>query len=236
MRNSKTIGTVTLITILALTAQTASADASRKESIGVASGAVVGALAGGPVGLIIGAAIGAKLGDTANSKSEHIESLQGSLQASQRSVADLAKGIDELSAEVEQLQGLANPELVSLMQAGIDMDLLFRTDEYALTDTTGGRLSQMAATLAGMPGVRIQLDGFADERGDAAYNHKLSEKRVEFVRNLFVASGVHPTRISTSAHGEAVAQAPDADSYALERRVSVKLFIDNAQSLASNPR
>jgi len=94
----------------------------------------------------------------------------------------------------------------------------------------------MAATLAGMPGVRIQLDGFADERGDAAYNHKLSEKRVEFVRNLFVASGVHPTRISTSAHGEAVAQAPDADSYALERRVSVRLFIDNAESLASNPR
>jgi outer membrane protein OmpA-like peptidoglycan-associated protein len=59
---------------------------------------------------------------------------------------------------------------------------------------------------------------------------------VEFVRNLFVASGVHPARISTSAHGEAVAQAPDADSYALERRVSVKLFIDDAQSLASNPR
>ena len=236
MRNSKTISTVALITILALTAQTASADASKKESIGVASGAVVGALAGGPVGLIIGAAIGAKLGDTANSKSEHIESLQGSLQASQRSAADLANGIDELTAEVEQLQRVANPELVSLMQAGIDMDLLFRTDEYALTDTTGDRLAQLAATLAGMPGVRIQLDGFADERGDAAYNHMLSEKRVEFVRNLFVASGVHPTRISTSAHGEAVAQAPDADSYALERRVSVKLFIDNAQSLASNPR
>jgi outer membrane protein OmpA-like peptidoglycan-associated protein len=236
MRNSKTIATVALITILALTAQTASADASRKESIGVASGAVVGALAGGPVGLIIGAAIGAKLGDTANSKSEHIESLQGSLQASQRSAADLANGIDELTAEIEQLQRVANPELVSLMQAGIDMDLLFRTDEYALTDTTGDRLAQMAAMLAGMPGVRIQLDGFADERGDAAYNHKLSERRVEFVRNLFVASGVHPTRISTSAHGEAVAQAPDADSYALERRVSVKLFIDNAQSLASNPR
>jgi outer membrane protein OmpA-like peptidoglycan-associated protein len=236
MRNSKTIATVALITILALTAQTASADASRKESIGVASGAVVGALAGGPVGLIIGAAIGAKLGDTANSKSEHIESLQGSLQASQRSAADLANGIDELTAEIAQLQRVANPELVSLMQAGIDMDLLFRTDEYALTDTTGDRLAQMAAMLAGMPGVRIQLDGFADERGDAAYNHMLSEKRVEFVRNLFVASGVHPTRISTSAHGEAVAQAPDADSYALERRVSVKLFIDNAQSLASNPR
>jgi len=235
MRNSTIIATVATFTILALTTQTASAAASTKENIGIGSGAVVGALAGGPVGFIIGAAIGAKLGDAANSKSERIDALQGSLQDSQRSVASLESGIDELSAEVEQLQSVARPELVSLMQAGIDMDLLFRTDEFALTDTTGDRLAQMAGTLARMPGVRIQLDGFADERGDAAYNHALSAKRVEFVRNLFVASGVHPTRISTSAHGEAVAQAPDVDSYALERRVSVRLFIDNAPSLASNP-
>ena len=41
-----------------------------------------------------------------------------------------------------------------------------------------------------------------------------------------MSAGVHPTRISSSAHGEAIAQNPDVDSYALERRVSVKLFID----------
>ena len=236
MRNSTTFTTVAALAILAMTAQTASAEASKKEKIGVGGGAVIGALAGGPVGFIIGAAVGAKLGDTANSKSERIQTLQGSLQDSRRSVASLEGDINELSVEVEQLQRVARPELISLMQAGIDMDLLFRTDEFALTDTTGDRLAQMAGTLASMPGVRIQLDGFADERGNAEYNHELSEKRVEFVRNLFVASGVHPTRISTAAHGESVAQDPDVDSYALERRGSVKLFIDNAQSLASNPR
>jgi outer membrane protein OmpA-like peptidoglycan-associated protein len=224
MRNTTTIA---LIAILALATQTASAAASKEENIGVGSGAIVGAIAGGPVGFIIGAALGAKLGDTLHSKSERIDTLQGSLQDSEQSVAMLEHGIDEL-------KDIARPELTSLMQAGIDMDLLFRTDEFALTDTTGDRLTQMAATLANMPGVRIQLDGFADERGDAAYNHVLSEKRVEFVRNLFITSGVHPTRISSSAHGESVAQNPDIDSYALERRVSVKLFIDNASSVASN--
>jgi outer membrane protein OmpA-like peptidoglycan-associated protein len=224
MRNTTTIA---LIAILALATQTASAAASKEENIGVGSGAIVGAIAGGPVGFIIGAALGAKLGDTLHSKSERIDTLQGSLQDSEQSVAMLEHGIDEL-------KDIARPELTSLMQAGIDMDLLFRTDEFALTDTTGDRLTQMAATLANMPGVRIQLDGFADERGDAAYNHALSEKRVEFVRNLFITSGVHPTRISSSAHGESVAQNPDIDSYALERRVSVKLFIDNASSVASN--
>ena len=87
-----------------------------------------------------------------------------------------------------------------------------------------------------MSGVRIQLDGFADERGDSKYNLELSEKRVEFVRNIFLSAGVHPTRISSSAHGESAAQNPDLDSYALERRVSVKLFIDDVQSLAANSR
>jgi len=224
MRN--TIITAT-VAILALFAQTASAAASREENIGVGTGAVVGALAGGPVGFIIGAAIGAKLGDSFHEKSARIDNLQSSLQVSRES-------LDDLNAAVKQLQNIARPELVSLMQAGIDMDLLFRTDEYALTDTTGDRLAQMAGMLANMPGVRIQLNGFADERGDAEYNYALSERRVEFVRNMFITAGVHPTRISASAHGESVAQDPDVDSYALERRVSVRLFIDNAQSLASN--
>lgn len=224
MRNTIIIATVA---ILALYAQTASAAASREENIGVGTGAVVGALAGGPVGFIIGAAIGAKLGDSFHEKSDRIDNLQSSLQVSRESR-------DDLNAAVKQLQNIARPELVSLMQAGIDMDLLFRTDEYALTDTTGDRLAQMAGMLANMPGVRIQLNGFADERGDAEYNYALSERRVEFVRNMFITAGVHPTRISASAHGESVAQDPDVDSYALERRVSVRLFIDNAQSLASN--
>ena len=233
MRNTIIIATVAA---LALGTQTAFAEATKEERIGVGSGAVVGAFAGGPVGLIIGAAIGGKLGDSMGNKSDRIETLQSSLEISEESVANLERGVDELSGEIEQLQNIANPELVSLMQAGIDMDLLFRTDEFALTDTTGDRLAQMAASIAGMADVRIKLDGFADERGDETYNHALSEKRVEFVRNLFISAGVHPTRISTSAHGEAVAQGQDVDSYALERRVSIKLFIDNTESVASNPR
>ncbi len=228
--------TIALVTILSLSSQAATAAASKEENIGVGSGAVIGAFAGGPIGFIIGAAIGAKVGDTMHKKSDQIDSLQISLDGSEQSVAILERDVDELNGEVEELQSVARPELVNLMQAGIDMDLLFRTDEFALTDTTGNRLAHMAGTLANMPGVRIQLDGFADERGDSTYNHGLSERRVEFVRNLFINAGVHPTRISSSAHGESVAQNPDVDSYALERRVSVKLFIDNAQSVASNPR
>ncbi len=238
MRNTtsaKIIGTLATLSLFAASPAFA-AKASKEESIGVGSGAVIGAVAGGPVGFIIGAAIGAKVGDTMHQKNEQLDTLEGSLGDSRNTVAVLESDVDVLSDEIEQLREFARPELVSLMQAGIDMDLLFRTDEFALADTTGDRLAQLAGTLSAMPEIRIQLDGFADERGDADYNLELSRKRVEFVREQFVIAGVNPDRIKVSAHGESLAQDDSIDSYALERRVSVKLFINDAPAVASNPQ
>lgn len=234
MRNS-IIATIAAVSFLFALPSHAANKGSKEEAIGVSSGAVVGAIAGGPFGFVIGAAIGAKLGDTMHQKKEHIEELQVSVASSSTTVVRLEKDVDTLSGEIERLQTVARPELISLLQAGIAMDLLFRTDEAVLADTTGDRLAQLAGTLAGMSDIHIQLDGFADERGDSTYNHALSERRVQFIRDQFVAAGVHPNRINVSAHGESAAQDATLDSYALERRVSVKLFIDNAPSLAANP-
>lgn len=236
MRNTLiTLTTASLITLLVISPVHAAAKSSKEEVIGIGSGALIGAAAGGPVGFFIGTAIGAKLGDNWHKRDEQLDTLDKSLMQSRNTVAALESNIDTLSGEIGRLQNVARPELVSLMQAGIEMDLLFRTDEAALLDTTGERLAQLASTIGSMPQIRIQLDGFADERGDEAYNFKLSEQRVEFVRQLFIDAGVHPQRINVSAHGESTAQDENIDSYALERRVSVKLFIDDAPVVAANP-
>lgn len=207
----------------------------RNQNIGVSSGAIIGAVAAGPVGAIVGAAIGAKVGDKFDDKNVQIASLETDVDNSSGQVARLERDLDALGAELDRLNELARPELLDLMQAGIEMDLLFRTDEAVVADTTGVRLATLAGTLARMDDVRIQLDGFADERGDESYNKALSERRVQFIRDQFVAAGVHPERISTTAHGESIAQDESLDSLALERRVSVRLFIDESQSLAANP-
>lgn len=234
MRNTVTFMiTASLLAVLAAAPAQAETRTSKQEAVGIGTGAVVGAAAGGPIGFIIGAAVGAKLGDNWHDRSEQIDTLTSSLEQSRSTTTVLERDIDVLTAEIGRLQSIARPELVSLLQAGIAMDLLFRTDEAALADTTGDRLSRLASTLASMPQIRIQLDGFADERGDEEYNLKLSERRVDFVREQFVTAGVHPARISVSAHGESAAQDENADSYALERRVSLKLFIDDAPSIAS---
>ena len=218
---------IILTVAVAAYAPAATAKASKEENIGVGSGVVIGAIAAGPVGAIIGAAIGAKVGDTMHQKNSEIDSLHGSLDDTRDDLRALHSDIDSLNAELEHYEQIDRPQLISLMQAGIEMDLLFRTDEYALADTTGDRLAALAGDVAQMRDIRVQLDGFADERGDAGYNLELSQKRVEFVRDQLVAAGIHPSRIVATAHGEAPAQDASADSYALERRVSLTLYIDN---------
>lgn len=217
--------------------------ASKEEGAGVGIGAAVGGAAGGPVGAIIGAAIGAKIGDNFHKRSEQLDDLTASLDGSRSKVSTLERDITALKGELRNKDGelrqareLARPELLSLLQAGIEMDLLFRTDEDVLSDSTGSKLQQLAASLVANPDIRIQLDGYADERGDETYNQALSARRVEHVRDALVAAGIPAARIAVNAHGESPAAEQNADSFALERRVGMTLYMGDMQSFASNPR
>jgi outer membrane protein OmpA-like peptidoglycan-associated protein len=55
------------------------------------------------------------------------------------------------------------------------------------------------------------------------------------VRDILVANGVAESRIKLAAHGESPAADANVDSYALERKVSLTLFVEVAPSFASNP-
>lgn len=233
--------------LLGLLACVASAPAlaegtSKEEASGLGAGVVIGALAGGPIGAMIGGAIGAKIGIEFNERNEQVDSLSASLDQSNGQINSLQQNISNLNAQIQSVDAKlqaardkAKPEVLALLQAGIEMDLLFRTDEHVLADSTGGKLSQLAASVSADPEIQIRLDGFADERGDEGYNQQLSRQRVEFVRDQLVAAGIQPSRISVAAHGESPAQDESIDSYALERRVSLTLFVDTTPALAANP-
>lgn len=220
----------------------AAEQASKAETIGVGVGATVGALAGGPFGFVIGAAIGAKIGDELHEKGEQVESLTGSLQASAMRVEQLENDVDALNANLDALGGdlrrmraMARPELLRLLESGLEMDLLFRTDEHVLTTSTSSRLAALGGSLAAMPDIRIAIDGYADERGDRAYNHDLSVRRAEYVRDLLTANGVPAERIQVAAHGESPAAESTADNYALQRKVSLTLYVGDSPAFAANP-
>ena len=242
MKNATVAIVASALIISTLAAAPAEAKASREETVGVGAGGLIGAAAGGPVGFIIGAAIGAKIGDSFHSKNERIDTLSSNLDASKETIGDLEldiaalnRDIDAMADDLAHMQRVSYPELTRLMEAGVAMDLLFRTDEHVLPESTTQRFAELGAKLATMPNVQVRLDGFADQRGASEYNQLLSEKRVEQVRELLLAAGVSPDRIQTAAHGEAEAADPSPDSLALERRVSVTLSLGGEASFAANP-
>ena len=224
-----------LIAILAA-APAFAESASKEESIGVSAGAVIGVITGGPVGLVVGAVLGAKLGEEFSQRDTEIDQLSASLQGSQSRVNELERDVVALGGDLQRMQEESRPELLSLLQAGLEMDLLFRTDEDVLSATTGSRLQQLAASLASMPDVFVRLDGFADERGNSAYNQKLSARRAEHVMHVLLANGVPAARISIRAHGESPAADNNVDSFAFERKVSLTLYIEDSPSFAANPQ
>lgn len=230
------------IAVLAAGSASAEVRTSKQEAAGVGVGVTIGAVAGGPVGAIIGAAAGAWLGDRFHQKNQKVSNLTASLGDAESQLGRLEYTVTRLQgdrqkmdAELARLRSIARPELLSLLQSGVEMDLLFRTDEHVLADSTGSRLQQLATTLATMPEVRVQLDGFADERGSEIYNQKLSVRRADHVRDVLVSAGVKPSRIKVAAHGESPAADNNIDSYALERRVRLTLYVEDNATVAANP-
>ena len=51
------------------------------------------------------------------------------------------------------------------------------------------------------PDLKVEVDGYADSTGAAAYNMTLSEKRAEAVKKFFVDQGIDPDRLTTKGFG-----------------------------------
>lgn len=71
----------------------------------------------------------------------------------------------------------------------------------------------------------IEISGFSDSSGGQAYNYKLSDLRVEKVKEYFMKNGINESRIEVVAYGERGPTATNKTSYgrSLNRRVEIKI-------------
>lgn len=77
--------------------------------------------------------------------------------------------------------------------------------------------------LAANPGVRVKLEGHADERGTREYNVGLGERRGQAVERLLLLQGAAREQIELVSYGEElpVAMGHDEQSWSLNRRVEL---------------
>ena len=106
----------------------------------------------------------------------------------------------------------------------LTMIIYFDFDQSDLRPEYSDLLARHANQLANNSGVRVRLEGHADERGSREYNIGLGERRSQAVRRMLLIQGASANQISTVSFGEErpVAFGSDEDSWSQNRRVEIK--------------
>jgi outer membrane protein OmpA-like peptidoglycan-associated protein len=226
-----------------------------QEPAGFITGGAIGGFAAGPIGAVIGAGIGTWLGnrvhragDAAKAETQvaalkkdklQLQTENASLLTEKGDLSEtnraLTARLDQLSHSVEAAQSakdeIAQGEAAKVLD-GMQGDVLFRTGSAEITPEMANGIHVLAQAVAKSPALKVRVDGYADPRGTADANLKLSEARADAVRDLFLAAGVGDEALEINAYGKSQSVAADNDGYALERRVRLTLQAQGTTAVA----
>jgi OOP family OmpA-OmpF porin len=103
----------------------------------------------------------------------------------------------------------------------ITQQIHFEFDKDIIRKESFPILDAVAEVLQKFPEMRIEIQGHTDNKGSAAYNAKLSDRRAASVRKYLVAKGIAPERLVSHGYGLSRPLVPnDTDqNRALNRRV-----------------
>ncbi len=93
------------------------------------------------------------------------------------------------------------PKVVT-QRVTLDADTLFDFDKAVLRPAGRSALDDFAGKLKGIKPETISAIGHTDRFGSGEYNQKLSERRVEAVKDYLVGKGIEASRMHTEGKGE----------------------------------
>jgi len=188
-----------------------------KQGVTITSSAIVGGVAGGPLGFFIGALGGVYFGEQIR-KADESEKTKLELAEKEMQVAELRIQLVTADSKIGELSEITLDNL--------EFQVLFHTGADQLSDRGKGRISALATFLQNHPGLSVSLTGHADPRGTDEYNNVLSDHRAISVQQSLVDAGIANYRIERRAVGANLSTSlkGDYESYAADRRVSIKIF------------
>jgi outer membrane protein OmpA-like peptidoglycan-associated protein len=105
------------------------------------------------------------------------------------------KLLDQLNA-VLQTRATARGLIVNMS------GMLFKTGQSTLVPEAREKLAKVAGILTAHKGLKIEADGFTDNKGTEPFNQKLSEARAQSTRDYLVSQGVAAEAITSKGYGE----------------------------------
>jgi peptidoglycan-associated lipoprotein len=114
-----------------------------------------------------------------------------------------AQAAEKARLEAERLKAEeAERAMAAARQAFTSEDVYFDFDSSALLPMAQETLSKKADYMLHNPGQKVTIEGHCDERGTAAYNLALGERRADAAKAFLVNLGVNPDDITTISYGE----------------------------------
>ncbi|MDR3094829.1 MAG: OmpA family protein [Bacteroidales bacterium] len=102
---------------------------------------------------------------------------------------------------------------------------VFEFDSHELTPAAQAAMDYVAEWLNKYLYVHIELEGHTDNRGSAAYNQKLSERRAKAMRDYLITKGIASERLSYKGYGftKPVADNETEEGRQKNRRVEIRI-------------
>ncbi len=232
------IGLMSLSSINSLKAE----DNRTEEHWGFGTGIVIGALAGGPVGAIIGAASGAVIGDKLN-EAQKVDSLNEQIAENNMHISGLKESLVSKDKVIDEAKILLSEQRAAQIKvsrnkellAGIQIDLMFRTNSRQMEVGSADKITPLVLMLEQFPQLELQLIGHGDVLGSDEANQQVALERTQTVRQAFIDVGIDEQRIHHVNQGrtQAIAAFDDLDGRAFDRRVRVRFIqVDNQSTFA----
>jgi peptidoglycan-associated lipoprotein len=92
--------------------------------------------------------------------------------------------------------------LSTILTVDVGDRVFFDFDKYSLKAKARQTLERQATFLKNNLGIKVILQGHADERGTREYNLALGERRANSAKDYLVALGINPNRITIISFGK----------------------------------
>jgi peptidoglycan-associated lipoprotein len=134
-------------------------------------------------------------------------------------MADEARRREQEAAERDRIERDRERSMGPVRETLLDI-VFFEFDSDEITGQAEEKLRAKAEILRANPGLRLRIEGHADQRGSTEYNLALGQRRAESVRAWLSAYGIDESRLNTLSYGKErlLDEGTDDDAYARNRR------------------
>jgi len=107
-------------------------------------------------------------------------------------------------------------------------DVLFDFNQATLKPGAKLRLAKVSGIILAYPDLKLEIDGFTDNKGTPQYNMTLSDKRAKAVRDFLVGQGVGTDAVTTKGFGESNPVATNATAAGRQQNRRVELVVSGS--------